>query len=104
MTLVSETAEIKVPKGHVGIPIDQNLARLALIAFDGLNKLSGAELMKLEGMLQANFGGKKATAKNVGAMFRIVGFTFSQALHEEREKRIQEGKEQADASDNSEAS
>jgi hypothetical protein len=104
VTLVSEAAEIEVPEGHVGIPIDQNLARLALIAFDGLNKLSGAELMKLQGMLQADFGGKKATAKNVGAMFRIVGFTFSQALHEAREKRIQEEKEQANASDNSEAS
>ena len=87
--------EIPVPDGHVGIPIDQDLARLALIAFDGLNKLSGAELMKLESVLKADFGVKKPTAKNVGAMFRIVGFTFAQALHEAREKRILEGKEQA---------
>lgn len=104
MKLVSDAVATEVPEGHVGIPIDANLARIALIAFDGLNKLPGPELMKLQGMLQADFGGKNATAKNVGAMFRIVGFTFSQALHEAREKRIQEEKEQANASDNSEAS
>lgn len=84
-----------VPDGHVGIPIDQHLARLALIAADGFRQLPGAELIKLESMMQADFGGKKATAKNVGAMFRIVGFTFAMALHEAREKRIHEEKEQA---------
>lgn len=88
--------EIPVPEGHVGIPIDEHLARLALMAFDGLNKLPGPELMKLQSMLQADFGGKKPTAKNVGAMFRLVGFTFANALHEAREKRVQEEeKEQA---------
>jgi len=95
VTLVSEAVHIDVPEGHVGIPIDEHLARLALMAFDGLNKLTGPELMKLQGMLQADFGGKKATAKNVGAMFRIVGFTFAQALHEARDKRVEEQKEQA---------
>jgi hypothetical protein len=94
----------EVPEGHVGIRIDENLARLALIAADGLQRMSGAELMKLQSMLKANFGKVKPTAKNVSDMFRLVGFTFSQALHEAREKRIEEGKEQADASDNSEAS
>lgn len=101
MKLVSEVSFTnEVPEGHVGIRIDEHLARLALIAADGLQRMPSAELMKLQGMLQADFGGKKPTAKNVGAMFRIVGFTFSQALHEAREKRIQEGKEQANASDN----
>lgn len=116
MKLVSEAVEMEVPEGHVGIPIDANLARLALIAVDGLNKLSGAELMKLQNMLQANFGGANPTAKNVGAMFRIVGFTFATALQEARDKRVQEKsqggttedtkhtKGGGDASDDSEAS
>ena len=96
---MSDAAAIDVPEGHVGIKIDDNLARLALIAMDGLNKLSGAELMKLQGMLQANFGGKNPTAKNVGAMFRIVGFTFAQSLQEARDRRVEERKEQGGASD-----
>lgn len=97
---MSDAVQIDVPEGHVGIPIDEHLARLALVAFDGFSRLQGPELMKLQGMLQADLGGKKPTAKNVGAMFRIVGFTFANALQEAREKRIQEEKEQADASDN----
>ena len=96
---MSDAVEMDVPEGHVGIKIDEHLARLALIAFDGLNKLRGPELMKLQGMLQANFGGKTPTAKNVGAMFRIVGFTFATALQEARDKRVEERKEGADASD-----
>ena len=50
---MSDAVQIDVPEGQVGIPIDEQLARFALIAFDGFSRLSGPELMKVDALFTA---------------------------------------------------
>lgn len=96
--------QIVVPDGHVLFAIDPSLAQLALIAADGMRRLSGHELMKLQAIMNVSSKMKKPTAKTVGDLCRLIGFTFAMGLNDAREKRIQEEKEQANASDDTEAS
>lgn len=108
MTPVSETAttihpetsqRIEVPAGHVGIPVEAQLAELALIAVDELQRLSSVELMKLQSMMQPKFSSRRPTAKEVGEMFQLVGFNFAMSLNGAREKATQRHKEQANAAE-----
>lgn len=96
--------EMPVPDGHVGIPIDGQLAHLALMAADGFKKLSRVEILKLQSMLQVRLKNRAPSAKSVADMCRLIGFTFAMKLDETREQRIQEKKEQANASDDTGAS
>lgn len=98
MKLVSDAAA-NLADSRVEFQIEEELARLALIAADCFRRLPPREAAKAKTVLQSTSERLRPTAKNLKEICALVGFVFAMKLDEARLKRVQEEKEQAGASD-----